>query len=683
MGHACAGRCGSACGGPDSGVASDFEELSAHFNSDPPYYVWQLSKSAGIARADYKTMHGASLHNRDSFWAEVAKGIDWIEPYKQILDDTRKPFYRWFSGGKLSVCHNAVDRHLATRSNQAAIVYDSPVTQQVKSISYKELHHAVSCAAGVLIKLDIKVGDRVIVYMANIPEAIFAMLACARVGAIHSVVFGGFAAPELAVRIDDAQPLVVFTCTCGVEPTRIVEYMPLLNDAIDLAVSKPRNVVVKQRDMCRVSLVSGRDLDWDEALSQAAATECIAVDSNHPLYILYTSGSTGKPKGVLRDSAPHAVTLNWNMPTFMRTNAGETYWAASDVGWVVGHSYICYGPLLHGCTTVVFEGKPVGTPDPGTFWRVISQHSVRGFFTAPTALRVIRKEDPKLEFMKKYDISCLRGFFVAGERCDPATAKAYSEAIGMGVSENYWQTETGSPVCGFQDDAIGMRPGSCSLPFPGYDLQILDENTGKPLPPNSVGILAVKLPLPPSCFPTLWNNDQGYVDSYLSNYPGYYATGDAGVIDADGYVTVLERTDDVINVAAHRLSTGSIEAVVKAQEGVSDAAVIGAADTLKGQVPLALVVLSGDAAAREAQVLEAVKLAVRTEIGPIASLAGIASVDQLPKTRSGKVLRKNIRGLANGKPVLVPGTIDNPQALDIVSSALATMGYPRVANKGD
>eukprot|EP00931_Biecheleriopsis_adriatica_P047068 TRINITY_DN27106_c0_g1_i1.p1 TRINITY_DN27106_c0_g1~~TRINITY_DN27106_c0_g1_i1.p1 ORF type:complete len:691 (-),score=108.93 TRINITY_DN27106_c0_g1_i1:415-2283(-) len=619
-------------------------------------------------------MYASAMKEPESFWSSAALDIDWVEPYSRLLDDDNKPFYRWFSGGKLSVCHNAVDRHAASRGEQTAIIYDSPVTNTLTHITYRELQDSVARAGGVLLQLGVKVGDRVIIYMPMIPEAVVAMLACARVGAVHSVVFGGFASPELAARIDDAQPILVIAATCGVEPTKTIEYMPLLNRAIQLASWKPQKVILKQRSMCKVALVAGRDLDWDEALSGAEPSPCTTVDSNHPLYILYTSGSTGKPKGVLRDSAPHAVALKWSMSNFMCTKPGETYWAASDVGWVVGHSYIVYAPLLHGCSTVLFEGKPVGTPNAGTFWRVISQHKVRGFFTAPTALRAIRKEDPQLDLVKTYNMDCLKGFFVAGERCDPATAQAFSSAFGIPVTDNWWQTETGWPICGFQDDAIGMKPGSCSLPFPGYNLQVLDDD-GKELPRGSIGTLAVKLPLPPSCFPTLWKNDKGFLDGYLSLFPGYYASGDAGVIGEDGYVTVLERTDDVINVSAHRLSSGQLEAVVKAQQGVSDAAVVGAKDALKGEVPLALVVLTTGAV--EADVISSIKEAVRRDVGAIASFAGVASIEQLPKTRSGKVLRKNIRGLANGMPVPIPGTIDNPQAMDMVSAALQTLGYPK------
>lgn len=635
-----------------------------------------MGQAPVLARTEYDKMYTASLHDREAFWAEAATGIDWVEPYDKLLDDTRKPFYRWFVGGRLSVCHNMVDRHAAKGEANTAIIYDSPVTQTISHITYSQLQDAVSLLAGALLQLGIKLGDRVIIYMPMIPDAIFGMLATIRIGAIHSVVFGGFAAKELSVRIEDAQPVVILAATCGIEPSRVVPYMPLLTQAVDMAAAKPQAVMVKQREMCREELPGKPYIDWDIALSQARPAPCVPVDSNHPLYILYTSGSTGKPKGVLRDSAPHAVALKWSMSNFMRTDPGEVYWSASDVGWVVGHSYIVYGPLLHGCATVLYEGKPVGTPDAGSFWRVISQHKVRAFFTAPTALRAIRKEDPNLALVKQYDITCLRGLFVAGERCDATTSAAFADALRIDVVDNWWQTETGWPISGFLDDKLGARPGSCSLTFPGYDLQVLDDD-GKPLPRGSVGTLAVKLPMPPSCFPTLWNNDQGYIDTYMSLFPGYYASGDAGIIDADGYVTVLERTDDVINVAAHRLSAGNIEATVKAQKYVIDAAVVGAADENKGQVPIALVVLSGEASTQEAAVFEAIRQAVRREIGAIASLGGIAAVEQLPKTRSGKVLRKNIRGLADGKQVVVPGTIENAIALDLVAKALARIGYPK------
>lgn len=656
------------------------DRLARHLNSGDEQRKFQLVPEATISRGDYDRMYNASTNDRESFWSGVADGIDWVRRYTSLVDESRKPFSKWFVGGQLSVCHNAVDRHVAVRGDQPAVIYDSPVTGTIQSISYRQLQQTVAKVAGALQSLGVQTGDRIIVYMPMIPEAIYAMLGSARLGAIHSVVFGGFAAPELAARIDDAGPVAILAASCGIEAARVIEYMPLLMGAVELAKTKPRHILVKQRAQGpKVEMVSGKVIDWDQAISAAAPADCVPVDSNAPLYILYTSGSTGKPKGVLRDSAPHAAALNWSMPNFMKTGPGETFWAASDVGWVVGHSYIVYAPLLQGCTTVLYEGKPVGTPDAGAFWRVIQDHKVRGFFTAPTALRAIRKEDPNLELMKKYDLSGLRAFFVAGERCDPATCKAYSSALGFDVIDNWWQTETGWPICGFQDDEIGMKSGSCSLPFPGYNLVVMDDN-GAVQPRGTVGTLAVKLPLPPSCFPTLWNNDKGFVEGYMELFPGYYASGDAGVIDEDGYVTVLERTDDVINVAAHRLSTGRIEAVVKACPGVSDAAVVGAQDQQKGQVPLALVVLNAEGTSKEKETLDGIRAAVRAEIGAIASLQGLAAVEQLPKTRSGKVLRKNIRGIADGKPVAVPGTIENPQALDICAAALLTIGYPKLGS---
>jgi propionyl-CoA synthetase len=641
-----------------------------------------LAPADAVARAEYDAMFEASVTEPEAFWGAAAEAIDWDEPYTTLIRSPKEGFHEWFGGGSLSMCHNCVDRHLADRAEQAAIIYDSPATgAPPERISYRELRDRVASAAGMLRALGVGLGDRVVVYMPMIPEAVYAMLACARLGAVHSVVFGGFAAPELAVRIDDARPAAVLTASCGLEGSKVIDYMPLLNRAIELAApaNRPLHVVVKQRPQSpwpAERLEPGRDLDWDAALAAAAPAGCVSVPSTHPLYILYTSGSTGKPKGIVRDTAGHAVALKWSMREYMRTEPGEVYWAASDVGWVVGHSYIVYGPLLHGCSTVLYEGKPVGTPDAGAIWRVIAEHRVRAFFTAPTALRAVRKEDPSLELLKSYDVSCLRALFVAGERCDPTTSEAYAAALGVDVLDNYWQTETGWPICGFQDTAVGAVPGSCGLPFPGYRLEVLDEH-GAALGPNEPGALVVRLPLPPSCFPTLWENDAGFEAEYLNQHSGYYTTGDAGVIDGDGYVSVLERMDDVINVAAHRLSAGNIEAVVKAQAGVADAAVVGAADDFKGQVPLAVVVLAASAAAGdEAALIKAIQAAVRSEVSPVAALAGVCFVEQLPKTRSGKVLRKNIRGLADGKEVAVPGTIDNPEAFALVAAALATIGYP-------
>jgi len=572
-----------------------------------------VEASPVLARSEYDAMHKASLEDSEDFWGGASKGLDWAEPYEKLLE-RKEPFYKWFCGGKLSICHNAVDRHANTRGEQSAIIYDSPMTKSIAKTSYSEFQTLVACAAGGLQRRGLRTGDRVIIYMPMIPEAIIGMLACVRLGAIHSVVFGGFAPKELSVRIDDAEPVAILAATCGLEPGNTVAYIPIVKEAIQLSSFKPSTAVVKQRIQCPEKLPEGIFLDWDKMMAGAEPVPCTIVDSNHPLYILYTSGSTGKPKGILRDSAPHAVALKWSMTNYMRTNPGEVYWAASDVGWVVGHSYIVYGPLLHGCTTVLFEGKPVGTPDAGTFWRVISQHKVRGFFTAPTALRAIRKEDPNLALVKQHDLSLLRGLFVAGERCDPTTSKLYSEALGVDVLDNWWQTETGWPISGFLDDKIGSQPGSCSLPMPGYDLQVLDD-AGMQVPRGTVGTLAMKLPLPPSCFPTLWRDDAGYIETYLSLFPGYYASGDAGFIDENGYITVLERTDDVINVAAHRLSTGAIEAVIKAQEGVVDCAVVGVQDDLKGQVPIALVVLTSDGVRKESFLFKVIRSSVRREIG--------------------------------------------------------------------
>lgn len=630
-----------------------------------------------ISRAAYAEMHRRSVEDREKFWAEAAADIVWSNPYDKVLEKLEEPFYRWFPGGELNVCYNAVDRHVDEgNGSRAALIYDSPVTGQLRTFSYAELQVEVAKLAGVLKAQGVEKGDTVVIYMPMIPEAIFAMLACARLGAPHSVVFGGFPAQELAVRIDDAKPKVVLAASCGVEPSRVVPYKTMLDGALAITKHQPAHCIVKQRPEFRAEM-GPKDLDWDAAVSAATpCKECVPVGSNDPLYILYTSGTTGNPKGVVRDTAGYAVSLKWSMGAFMNTFPGETYWAASDIGWVVGHSYIVYAPLLQGCATVLYEGKPVGTPDAGAFWRVIQQHKVRGFFVAPTGLRAVRKEDPRLEFISKYDISTLRTLFVAGERCDPETSRTFAEALGVPVFDNWWQTETGSPICGFQDDAIGRKDGSTSLPMPGYEICVMDED-GQPTSEADVpGPLAAKLPLPPGTFPTLWNNDAGYVKSYMEFYKGYYSTGDAGFVDADGYVTVLERTDDVINVAAHRISCGSLEASIKAHPDVNDCAVVGAACPVKGQVPVVLVVLMDGVTHTHAEVAQDLTKKVREDVGAIATPAAIGVVDQLPKTRSGKVLRKNIRGLADGKPVPVPGTIENPAAVDLVAAKLADLGLP-------
>jgi len=631
-----------------------------------------------ISRAAYMELYKRSIENREQFWAEAASEIKWIKQYDRVLDSSDAPCHLWFPGGQLNMCYNAVDRHVDEgNGDRIALIYDSPVTGQKQRYSYAELQREVAKAAGAIAANGVVKGDRVVIYMPMIPEAVFAMLACARLGAPHSVVFGGFPAPELAVRIDDAQPKLVVAASCGVEPQRLVEYKPMLDEALALSNHKPSACLVKQRPELRATL-GPTDFDWDEAVAAATPhSSCVPVDSNDPLYILYTSGTTGKPKGVVRDTAGHAVQLKWMMSHFMETFPGETYWAASDIGWVVGHSYIVYAPLLQGCATVLYEGKPVGTPDAGAYWRVIQEHNVTSFFVAPTGLRAVRQKDPQLELLGQYNISSLKRLLVAGERCDPETSRIFASALGVPVLDNWWQTETGSPICGFQDDAVGRKDGSTSLPMPGYDISVHDEDGSVLQEPNVPGSLAVKLPLPPGTFPTLWNNRDGYIRSYMSTFPGCYETGDAGTIDQDGYVTVLERTDDVINVAAHRISCGALEASIKAHPDINDCAVVGALDPVKGTVPLALVVLMDGVTKEHGELSQELVSKVRHDVGPIATPAAVGVVAQLPKTRSGKVLRKNIRGLADGKPVPVPGTIENIAAIEMVETELRSLGFPR------
>lgn len=631
-------------------------------------------QSRWICREAYDKMYAQSIEDREGFWAEAAKTISWISPYQSVLDSKKPPFYRWFPGGELNFCYNAVDRHVeAGHGDQTAIFYDSPVTGEKRAYSYKELQTEVSKVAGMLASLGVEKGDRVVIYMPMIPEAAFAMLACARLGAPHSVVFGGFPAKELAVRIDDARPKVVLAASCGVEPKGLIPYKPMLDGALEMAQHQPDACVIKQRQQCSATLGLS-DHDWEELVARAAPHDCVPVGSNDPLYILYTSGTTGSPKGIVRDTAGHAVQLKWMMDHFMGCSPGETYWAASDVGWVVGHSYIVYGPLIQGCSTVMYEGKPVGTPDAGAFWRVIEEYRVKSFFVAPTGLRAVRQKDPNLEMIGKYNMSSLKSIFVAGERCDPETSRVFATALGVNMYDNWWQTETGSPICGFQDDTIGRKDGSTSMPMPGYELQVYKDENNKDEPG---GALIVKLPLPPGSFPTLWNDDSRYVKAYFSSYAGFYESGDAGIIDDDGYVTVLERADDVMNVAAHRLSSGTLEASIKAHEDVNDCAVVGAADPVKGQVPLALVVLMDGVQRTHDDVVKEIVAKVRADCGAIATPAAVGVVEQLPKTRSGKVLRKNIRGLANGTPYPIPGTVENPAAMQVVQRALETLGFPK------
>jgi len=618
-----------------------------------------------------RMMHREWTQDPIEFWERASRSLDFFESPSAVLDSSNPPYYKWYPGGKFNACYNCVDRHVeAGRGDAKAVIYESPVTSTTKEYTFRELQHEVSVAAGMLRNLGVEAGDRVVIYMPMIPEAIISMLACARIGAVHSVVFGGFAPHELAIRIDDARPKVILTSSCGIEGKKVLPYKPLVDKAVEIAKYKPSAVVLKQRQESPADLNQSRDHDWDELISKSRSVDCVPLDSTSPLYILYTSGSTGQPKGVLRDSAGYCVALRWSMENLMKTNENQTYWAASDVGWVVGHSYIVYGPLLNGSSTILFEGKPVGTPDAGEFWRVIEKHRVHGLFTAPTALRAIRKEDPEAEHCAKYDLSSLQNLFVAGERCDPTTSSFYSEALNVNVVDNWWQTETGWCICGIQDKTIGARPGSASLPLPGYDVQVLDEK-GNPISEGSPGALAVKLPLPPGSFVGLYNDNERY-EKYFSEYPGYYNTGDAGVIDQDGYVTILERTDDVINVAAHRLSSGQIEAAIKAHPKVNDAAVIGAADTLKGQIPMAFVVPAcEEMKEKDLDTLEQeIRLKVRAEVGPIASLKSVIVVPVLPKTRSGKVLRKNIRGIVDDVKVSVPGTIEDLSALDVIVEAV-------------
>jgi propionyl-CoA synthetase len=627
----------------------------------------------------YDELHSRSISDKAGFWGEAAEAISWDKKSDRVLDESGAPFYRWFSGGILNTCYNALDRHVeGGRGEQAALIYDSPVTDTVRSYSYAELTDRVARFAGAMAAQGVRKGDRVIVYMPMVPEAVIAMLACARLGAIHSVVFGGFAANELAVRINDAKPKMIVSASCGIEPGRVVAYKPLLDQAIELADFKPEHCIILQREMERAPLLPGRDLDWEEAAAAAAAHDCVPVAATDPLYILYTSGTTGQPKGVVRDNGGHAVALAWTMKNIYNVDPGEVYWAASDVGWVVGHSYIVYAPLLHGCTTVLYEGKPVGTPDPGAFWRVISQHGVSALFTAPTAFRAIRQQDPEGAFIGKYDLSGFRTLYLAGERCDPDTLHWAEEKLKVPVIDHWWQTETGWAIAAncMGIEQLPVKAGSPTRPAPGWDLQILD-GKAQPAAPGEIGAIVAKLPLPPGTFPTLWQADERYRTSYLSRYPGYYETGDAGYIDEDGYVYVMARTDDIINVAGHRLSTGGMEEVLASHPDVAECAVIGVADQLKGQVPVGFMVLKAGAERDHADVVKEVVQLVRQQIGPVAAFKLAAVVKGLPKTRSGKILRATMQKIADGEDYKAPATIDDPAVLDEITAALKTIGYPQ------
>ncbi len=629
--------------------------------------------------SSYREAYRLSLEDRDRFWAEAASRISWEKTWDKVLDDSRKPFYRWFAGARLNTCYNAVDRHVeAGRAGQAAIIYDSPVTGTVRKITYLELQEQVARVAGMLKNLGVEKGDRVVIYMPMIPETVFAMLACARIGAVHSVVFGGFASGELAVRIEDAKPKVIISSSCGIEPKGPIPYKPLLDKAIDLSNHKPDRCVIHQRPQVKADLVSGRDLEWDEALKDASPAGCITVEATDPLYILYTSGTTGRPKGVMRDNGGHAVALMWSMENIYNVKPSEVYWAASDVGWVVGHSYIVYAPLLYGCTTILYEGKPVGTPDPGAFWRVISEHGVKVLFTAPTAFRAIKKEDPNGSYVRKYDISCLRHLFLAGERLDPDTYFWASDLLKIPVIDHWWQTETGWAIAAncMGIEQLPVKAGSPTKPVPGYDVRIIDE-AAREVPQGTEGVIGIRLPLPPGCLPTLWQNDEGYVQSYLTEYPGYYATGDGGYMDEDGYIYIMGRVDDIINVAGHRLSTGGMEEVVAKHKDVAECAVIGVDDALKGQVPIGFVVLKAGVSRPHDEITREVVEMVRNEIGALACLKDIAVVTKLPKTRSGKILRSTMRKIADGKEYSMPSTIEDPTALQEIAGAASTIGYPK------
>jgi propionyl-CoA synthetase len=625
-----------------------------------------------------------SLDLPEAFWAEAAEAIDWERRWDRLFDDSKPPFYRWYAGARLNMCWNALDRHVAAgRGDRVALIYDSPVTDTVASFTYRELRDRVARFAGALASLGVAKGDRVLIYMPMVPEAAIAMLACARIGAIHSVVFGGFAAHELATRIDDAKPKVIVAASCGVEVNRVIPYKPLLDAAIDEASAKPTSCVVLQRPACRAEMISGRDRDWGELEAAAKPADCVPVLATDPLYILYTSGTTGIPKGVVRDTGGYAVALAWSMPNIYGVRPDDVFWTASDVGWVVGHSYIVYAPLIHGCTSVLYEGKPVGTPDAGAFWRVIEQHRVGVFFTAPTAFRAIKREDPEGKLIRARDLSHFRALFLAGERADPPTVAWAEEMLKVPVIDHWWQTETGWPIganC-LGIERLPVKLGSCTRAVPGWDIRVLEaEAEGEAIEvkkPGDIGALAVKLPLPPGALPTLWQADERFVQSYLSTYPGYYQTGDAGFIDTDGYIQVMARTDDIINVAAHRLSTGEMEEVLAAHPDVAECAVMGVADALKGQVPLGLLVLKSGVARPPTEIeAEAVAL-VRDKIGPVASFKAALVVDRLPKTRSGKILRGTMRAIADGEDYRMPATIDDPAILGEIAESLKRAGYPQ------
>ncbi len=625
-----------------------------------------------------------SIADPEGFWAEAAEQVRWTKRWDQVLDASNPPFYRWFVGAECNTCFNAVDRHVEEgRGEQAALICDSPVTGSTRSLTYRDLQAETARFAGVLREMGVEKGDRVILYMPMVPEAVVAMLGCARLGAVHSVVFGGFAPHELATRIDDAQPKAVITASCGIEPGRIVAYKPMVDEAIAHAAHKVEHVLVLQREQHPCDLIAGRDRDWHEAMATARPAGCVTVKATDPLYILYTSGTTGQPKGVVRDNGGHIVALKWSMQNVYGMRPGDVYWAASDIGWVVGHSYIVYGPLFHGCTTILYEGKPVGTPDAGAFWRVIAEHGVNAMFTAPTAFRAIKRDDPDGALIKKYDLSKFRTLFLAGERTDPDTLQWAETKLNVPVIDHWWQTETGWAIAA---NCVGLgilpvKPGSPTRPVPGYDVRVLDPDTHRERKPGEMGAICVRLPLPPGSFPTLWNAPERYRKAYMDDFPGFYTTSDAGYMDEDGYVYVMGRTDDIINVAGHRLSTGAMEEVLSAHPAVAECAVIGVHDQLKGQLPLGFLVLKSGINRPPAEIVREVVQMVRQEIGPVAAFKTATVVQRLPKTRSGKILRGTMQKIADSEPYRAPATIDDPAVLAEIETALRAVGYAQGRGK--
>jgi len=630
-------------------------------------------------KSQYEEAYARSLRDPQGFWAAAAEDIYWERRWDRVLDDRRPPYYRWFAGGVLNTCYNALDLHIDRgRGKQRALVYDSPVTDTIRAFTYAELRDEVAHVAGALRRQGIARGDRVIIYMPMVPEAVVVMLACARIGAVHSVVFGGFASNELAKRIDDARPKMILSASCGIEVNRVIPYKPLLDGAVEMAAHKVERCVILQRPQLKAELVRGRDLDWGDFVDGAAPAECVPVAATDPLYILYTSGTTGIPKGVVRDNGGHAVALKYSMSAVYGMGAGECYWAASDIGWVVGHSYIVYAPLLKGCTTILYEGKPVGTPDPGAFWRLIAQHGVSAMFTAPTAFRAIKKEDPQGTHIARHDLRNFRTLFLAGERCDPDTLLWARERLGVPVIDHWWQTETAWAIAA---NCVGLgmlpvKPGSPTKAVPGYDVHVLSEDNQE-MAPGQIGSIAIKLPMPPACLPTLWNNDDGFEKSYLAKHPGCYLTGDAGYRDEDGYLYIMSRVDDIINVAGHRLSTGAMEEVLSAHPDIAECAVVGVADEIKGEVPVGFVVTKAGVARADGEIVRELVDKIRQQIGPVASFKTALVVKRLPKTRSGKILRGTMKRIAESQAYTAPATIDDPAILDEITDALKSAGYAK------